>query len=45
MYNLTYTARGVKCRISADEWDKMTDRAKKSIETMCEQMKAKLVIK
>lgn len=45
MYNLVYTASGVKCYISPTVWDGMTDKAKQKVTTMCEQMKAKLVIK
>lgn len=45
MYHLVYTVNGVKCCISLTVWDGMTDKAKQKVTTMCEQMKAKLVIK
>lgn len=45
MYNLVYTVSGVKCYISPTVWSAMTDKAKQKVITMCEQMKAKLVIR
>lgn len=45
MYYLVYTVNGVKCCISPTVWDGMTDKAKQKVTTMCEQIKAKLVIK
>lgn len=44
MYNIRYTKHGVKVQIDKDEYNKMSDKQKQSIENVCGRLKAKLVI-
>ena len=44
MYNIKYTSRGVKCIYPMEEYEKLSDKEKESIEKLCKSVKAKLVI-
>lgn len=43
-YNIKYTSHGVKCIYPMEEYEKLSNKQKESIEKLCKNVKAKLVI-
>lgn len=43
-YNIIYTTRGTKCIYPIKEYEKLSDKEKESIEKLCKNLKAKLII-
>lgn len=43
-YNIKYTSRGIKCIYPIEEYERLSERQRESVEKLCKSLKAKLVI-